>query len=479
MSGLVFLIRFFMSRFLLLLQTVHLTVHQNVHLLTLKKYTEPKIYTGGVNILLWNKLTKKEQAEALSKDWYIYYKYADKVSGKLIRMPNIKAGANRFKTKNERIKILGQLRDNLEYLLEKGYVPYEDNDFSDFEALNTEKEIQTKEPINTKENTIVPVVVEPEKPIVVEKIENQKVIEPIDEPIEPVMSIKEAIEFALKIKKGHLNDTSYLNLEGRIKRFMKSFDQDKPVTSITRKATNLLLNEILENSSARNRNNTRIDLSSVFEVLANNEIIPDNFIKKINVIKTKPERNKTYTPEMQTDIYSFLEKNDPILLLFVKFVSYNFLRPVEVCRLKVGDLDIADRKLYVKAKNKAVKIKIIPEILLKELPDLSGIDKNQYLFTPTKIGGEWDATENNRRDNFSKRFKSVVKEHFNLGIDYGMYSFRHTFITKLYRELRKKHSPFEAKSNLLLITGHSTMTSLEQYLRDIDAELPEDYSHLF
>jgi hypothetical protein len=31
----------------------------------------------------------------------------------------------------------------------------------------------------------------------------------------------------------------------------------------------------------------------------------------------------------------------------------------------------------------------------------------------------------------------------------------------------------------MLITGHSTMTALEKYLRDIDAELPEDYSHLF
>lgn len=88
------------------------------------------------------------------------------------------------------------------------------------------------------------------------------------------------------------------------------------------------------------------------------------------------------------------------------------------------------------------------------------------------------ATENNRRDNFSKRFKEGVKDHFNLGIDYGMYSFRHTFITKLYRKLREEKSQFEAKSILMLITGHSRMIALEQYLRDIDAELPEDYSNL-
>ena len=65
-----------------------------------------------------------------------------------------------------------------------------------------------------------------------------------------------------------------------------------------------------------------------------------------------------------------------------------------------------------------------------------------------------------------------------MGKDYGLYSFRHTFITKLYREIRKSKSQYEAKSDLMLITGHSTMKALEQYLRDIDAELPDDYSHL-
>ena len=105
------------------------------------------------------------------------------------------------------------------------------------------------------------------------------------------------------------------------------------------------------------------------------------------------------------------------------------------------------------------------------------MEKKLYLFTPEKIGGQWEANETNRRDHFSKRFKQV-KEHFKLGVNYGMYSFRHTFITKLYQELRKQYSQFEAKSRLMLITGHATMTALEQYLRDIDAELPKDYSNL-
>jgi integrase len=56
---------------------------------------------------------------------------------------------------------------------------------------------------------------------------------------------------------------------------------------------------------------------------------------------------------MQLKIYAHLETNDP-LLLFVKLSAIT-LRPVEVCRLKVGDLDINDKKLYVRAKKKAVK----------------------------------------------------------------------------------------------------------------------------
>ena len=115
---------------------------------------------------------------------------------------------------------------------------------------------------------------------------------------------------------------------------------------------------------------------------------------------------------------------------------------------------------------------------MDDLPDLSSLESNSLLFSPNKIGAQWDANENSRRDHFTKRFKKVVKDHFKLGTDYGLYSFRHTFVTKLYRELIKESSPNEAKSRLMQITGHTTMAAVEKYLRDIDAELPKDYSEM-
>ena len=108
------------------------------------------------------------------------------------------------------------------------------------------------------------------------------------------------------------------------------------------------------------------------------------------------------------------------------------MRPIEVNRLKVGDINLNNNTIQFKAKNSPLKTKIIPELLVSDLPDLSKLKKDSLLFTPEKIGGQWDAEVDNRRDYFSKRFKKVVKDHFNLGTDYGLYSFRHTYITKLY-----------------------------------------------
>lgn len=441
-------------------------VHENVHdYKMIQPYSNPKIYTGGVDILAWTKLSKKQKSDALSKEWYVYYSYRDPKTENLKRQPNIKAGANRYKTKSERLSFLRVMQQSLLELLRAGFNPYSDNSLLEKKFFG--KDIPEGKPItNTPNHT--------EEQPKLNKIE-------VAETELDVISVSEAFKKGLQIKKSTLGTSTFTRYVSRINQFEKWLIKkelvDKPIAVVTKKIVIEYLNSVLEVTSPRNRNNARGVISSLFNTLEDNEIIAENFVKKINVLKAKTKRNKTYTPKQEKDIYEYMGQHDPILLLFVQFVSYNFLRPIEVCRLRIEDIDIEDRKIYLKAKNKLVKIKIIPEMLLAKIPDLSKMNKKDFLFTPDKIGGEWDADENNKRDRFSKRFK-VVKDHFGLGVDYGLYSFRHTFITKLYREIRKKYSVFESKSRLMSITGHTTMVALEQYLRDIDAELPEDYSEL-
>lgn len=449
-----------MSSILLLLQNVH----QNVHQIKMKpNYSKPLIYTGGIDIFQWNKLSKNEKETALSKDWYVYFKFLNPETGKLTRQPNIKAGANRLKTKDERYKFLSDLRDNLELLLKMGFDPYTDN-----------SELENK--LSSKSNVTDSV---PE--IVTQKTSEKTIIEELIDSSE--YSIADAFEYVLKRKKNSWAESSYKVFQSRIKMFSQWLDDreegttKKPITLLSKKTVITYLNHVLDKTSASNRNNTRSDLSALFQTLVDDDIVSENFIKNINVLKSKPERNKTYSSSLEIDILNYLEKNDTILLLFVQFITYNFLRPIEVCRLKVSDLNLKDKTLTINAKNMKGKTKIIPQKMLDLLPDLSSKNSDCLLFTPTEIGGYWETEEVNRRDFFTKRFKDV-KDKFNLGQEYGLYSFRHTSITNLYREFSKTLTPFETKSKLMQITGHQTMEALEKYLRDIDAALPEDYSSL-
>lgn len=129
--------------------------------------------------------------------------------------------------------------------------------------------------------------------------------------------------------------------------------------------------------------------------------------------------------------------------------------------------------LQVKAKNKPLKTKLIPSMMLKDLENLKFGDPGELIFKKNEKGIL--TKEVNRRNNFSAKFKEI-KEKLNLGEEYTIYSFRHTFITKLFRELRKERTELETYDLLMKVTGHTTLKALKAYLRDIDAELAEDYS---
>ncbi|WP_299526788.1 site-specific integrase [Winogradskyella sp.] len=410
------------------LQTVYATVYS--HGLK-KRFTEPKIYHGGEDF-------------DLSKRWYVYYSFEhptkrdDKGNPTLKRQTPIMLRVNqRYKTKKERLFHLQLIRDALHQMLKDGYSPYEQE--------RDERSIS--------------------------------------------YSAESALDFAFELKKGLLSESSVRDYKSRLNRFKTHLEQQgllhRDIRQVDKKVVNDYLNSIQKASSARNRNNAKMVLGALFSVLVDNEIIPRNFVHSIKKLKSRPKRNKAYSHKVVDGLYEFLEAEDPQLLFFIKMVSYNFLRPIEVCRLQIKDIDLSQKVLHVRAKNKLVKTKIVPDLILPELERLDFSNAEDYLVTPTGVG-PWDATETNRRDYFSKQFNKAKKmynmhlkelgESLQLGQDHTIYSFRHTFITKLYRQLRKEFSTTETYDKVMLITGHSTLDALKAYLRDIDAELPDDYS---
>ena len=103
-------------------------VNENVNDFTVKpkrNYSDPKIYTGGIEITNWTKYTKAEQEIALKKNWFVYFSFRNPKTNFLEKQPFIKGGVNHYKTKDERIEILEAFRRNLLRILKEGYNPYD------------------------------------------------------------------------------------------------------------------------------------------------------------------------------------------------------------------------------------------------------------------------------------------------------------------------------------------------------------------
>ncbi|NIK93078.1 site-specific integrase [Mangrovimonas sp. CR14] len=453
-----------MSKFTTLFNRVHAAAHASVHenqsQAPLKKdYSGPKIQDANGD---------------LSKRWYVYFSYRNPETGKLERQTNLTGGANYFKTREERLAVLTGIYTILKKMLVAGFSPYEDNTERYQRFMG-----ETVEPAKKKKSKSNKSKKAKKSKKKVKTVEERPVVVPVETMGE---TVTKAFNFALRMKQISVSEKSHNDYKSQVKVFSswlrKNYKEVKYIKQVSRKVMMDFLNHIELTKSSRTRNNYRTNLGALFQLLENNELIDKNFVHDIPKIKTTPVRHKTYTEEELEKIFKYLEKEDPHLLLFIKFVCFGFLRPVEACRLRVKDVDMKNRTLTFKAKNSPLKTKIIPEILYNEIPDLSGYDPEVFLFTHEGIAPS-ETSDVERRVYYTKMFNKKVKKPFKLNPNHGVYSFRHTFITKIYREIRKSASPFEAKSHLMLITGHTSMEALNKYLRDIDAELPEDYSHLF
>jgi len=401
-------------------------------------------YTGSVKIEDWETLTQKEKEVALSKSWFMRWAFRNPKTGKLERQKDYKGGVNYLKTKKARHKALIELRKLLTEFIKDGYSPFDNDD-----SINLGGE-------------------EKEKP----------------------KSIKEALELALEQIKLTVSLSTYNDYKKTALSFLKYLgkeNQRKDLKLVSRKIVIKYLNEILKKTSARTRNNYKADLSSLFSVMEKKLLLIDyNFVKNIEKERTQEKRNRTLSNKQLKDVTNFLRENDPLLLLVVKFVAYNFLRPVEVCRLKIKDINLEDALLYYQAKNKPLKTKRIPTILLQDLKamNLDSYDKECSLITPSGIPEIWNATDQQKRSTITRRFTRLkvrmLLEKPPIALEKGdnIYSFRHSYITNLFRYLRTKEnlSFNEAIQQLMPITGHDSESGLMNYIHKIDADIPKDWS---
>ena len=270
-----------------------------------------------------------------------------------------------------------------------------------------------------------------------------------------------------------------------------------PYNEITRAHISAFLS-FLTSESGRNvgsttRNNYLRYLNIYFEKMK--EIYGVEFFNPCTGIKPIKGhvliKNKAYTPEQAKRILETLRFTNPYLYYFVNFMRYSFLRPAQLCRLKIKHIDVNRGEITIPPIDNKDKTKeaIRPIIqLLQPMIEQLKLERGhseQYIFNSSKdaIIGEFSDEEPNR-ETFSKRFKKHVKEPLNLGNEYTMYSFRHTTAIEImsYLEGMKnedgsfRYTRMDCESQLCMIMGHTNIETTRKYLRDHQYRRLEDYS---
>lgn len=218
-------------------------------------------------------------------------------------------------------------------------------------------------------------------------------------------------------------------------------------------------------------------LSGLFGKLVKDKIIVKNIIAEIETKKDDPIKNTPFTGKEVKIIRDYLLENDKQLYHFIQFVIYTFLRPREIIRLTVEDINLKEKYLHVetKTKRKQVKKLVGPIISFLEEINVSKLPSKAHIFTNTGKVEVWTAIEKTKVDHFGHRFEKV-KNHFGFNKDYGVYSFRHTAALDLFYSFMKQGmTEREAVLKLMPITGHASETALRNYLRDVGGMLPKDY----
>ncbi len=356
----------------------------------------------------------------LKKRWYVYYSFLDAETGKMKRQTPISFDVNRkFKTRKERMYHLRIIRDIINDFLKEGHSPQ-------------------KIKLVTSE-----------------------------------YSAGACLDYALSIKKDEIKETTYNDYKIRVAQFKEYLNKHRYLNLSIKEIDKKIVSEYLNQfKGAKNRNNIKMVLSSMFNILSDEDYIDYNFIKELRNKKVINKPTEIYTTENINDIINILKDEDNDLLMFIYFVSYMFWRPLENVRIRVEDIDFDRNIISVETKTKAKKTKIIPNMLIDDLKEFVKGRKG-YLFEPKM--SDWDnVTETNRRDFYSKKFAKFRKKH-NIDSKFKLYNFRHTFITKIYLELRKELSKEDSVKKLSLITGHESK-AIYNYIQVNDIELPEDYS---
>lgn len=216
-------------------------------------------------------------------------------------------------------------------------------------------------------------------------------------------------------------------------------------------------------------NSTRAYLMVFFNMLVERELIGKNPFKSIKQLPEQAGRHLAYTNEEWEKLLSYLDDNNPRLKLFCQFIYYTYLRPIELLRLQVGNIDLVQGIIQIhgsQSKNRKSESVVIPDRFIEVVKNLQlqQLPKEYFLF------GKKLQTDSQpyHRNSVTLQFRTALNKAGGFTSDHTLYSCKHTGVSAAYR----------LGVDIYAISRqcrHQTITETQNYMRSIGLQPNDEF----
>jgi integrase len=213
--------------------------------------------------------------------------------------------------------------------------------------------------------------------------------------------------------------------------------------------------------SGRTYNDKITVLSTFANEMIDREWINKNPFRKIKKVPIGVGRNIAFDDGEKEELKKYLQENDRQLYYFTQFIHYCFIRRSELTRLKIENIDFANRTIIIPSyasKNKKQESVVIPDSfwpVLEEM-NLAAFPKTFYIFGRRL---QPCAVPYINYNHISSRHNQVSQA---LGIDTekGLYSWKHSGVCALYAATKDIYA-------IMRQCRHSDIKTTQIYLKSL------------
>ncbi|MEO1418787.1 MAG: tyrosine-type recombinase/integrase [Bacteroidota bacterium] len=287
-------------------------------------------------------------------------------------------------------------------------------------------------------------------------------------------SLTEAMELAVQIKSqetGLRSQQAYRSFLNIFNTWMYEVEiQNLPITSLSRSHVLTFLDWLLKSRkvTAKTRNNYKISLNACLNALVNREIIEKNPCARIKDLKVVGTRHIPFSREEQKEFETFLKRQQPELYLYTRFIYFGFMRPVEICRMQVGHIDLESKIILVRARNSKNK-RQMPVVINPQLAKIiEGMNLNRFPTNYHVFGKKFlPSPGEEHRNRYSERHAQALKDCGLYNGELTLYSWKHTGNIRAYDAGVDIYS-------LMSQNRHSNLQETENYLRGLGLRISKE-----